>query len=328
MKKSLLILSFLGLLSTATDAWCNDDVVVDLSVLGEVSSPVMSSVKPAPKLAKKKGASVAAIPVSMVALEKKAESSLVDLPNTEPKFPVVKAKPLIKPETLKNVIVELKPSEQDNTDKIFEGRLKDVKTPEIVSKQEETELVKIETLKKEEAAQPVKFVETNAYQAIEAKVEANSVVEMQKIEEPVMAEKLETDVVLQNVEKNIQANIAVSVETSPVEPIKPMKMLEVKKLLSNHIYFGEEEAELTDEQKSKISQIMLSFKNKKIRLTIFSYTLNSDEDVHKRRLKSVTRAGEVRKYLISLGYKNSGMKIVNVDEDSGKVNTVEIVEVK
>ena len=58
---------------------------------------------------------------------------------------------------------------------------------------------------------------------------------------------------------------------------------------------------------------------------IYAYNFNDGGNDFKNKRLSLNRAVEIRSYLMTRGYKNFGIKIVNTD-NRGKQNTVEVFE--
>lgn len=135
--------------------------------------------------------------------------------------------------------------------------------------------------------------------------------------------------------KDSAATVVESIETA-VETENLVEAKELKddtaakvEIVSNIIVFDGEETTLTESDKERIIKLVSTFENPgQNKIGIFSYNLDNGEDVFKRKRQSLSRATEVRSFLISKGYKNYSIKVVNVDESSDKVNTVEIVEIK
>ena len=97
---------------------------------------------------------------------------------------------------------------------------------------------------------------------------------------------------------------------------------------SGKIIFNAEEDEISPEQMSQIDEIVGRFKNTdKNKIAIYAYNLDNGVDTFKRKRISLNRAVNIRGYLIKQGHKNFSIKVVNVEADSDKVNTVELEEI-
>ena len=80
---------------------------------------------------------------------------------------------------------------------------------------------------------------------------------------------------------------------------------------------------------SKIDTIIKSFEDTNTnKIAIYSYNLDDGVDSFKKKRVSLNRAVEVRGYLIKQGYKNFSIKVININSNSNKVNTVELEEIK
>lgn len=96
----------------------------------------------------------------------------------------------------------------------------------------------------------------------------------------------------------------------------------------NFLKFADEEDELSPDNQEKIDEIIKKFKNEKnSKIAIYAYNLDNGEDSFRRKRMSLNRAIEVRSYLLRKGFKNFSIKVVNISENSGKVNTVEVEEI-
>ncbi|MDR1694644.1 MAG: hypothetical protein LBR70_05610 [Lactobacillaceae bacterium] len=322
MKKSLVALFVLGIMFVgSTNGLCEDDIFIDLSVLGEVNTSSVPSqrIEPASdNISVSVPRADAAQPVVQ-----ESSSSVISLLPVEPQFPVVK-KPAVK-----KAEPSIKPAVKKELPKIMPKIDPIVVEPVVVPVAAAPVFVELAT--PEEMLKDVGLDESALPKSEEAKAPAEDVKEeggestlpaALKIEEEKLENNLSalTDAI--NNKKSEQADEAVVFPAAEGVAV-------IEELAKTYISFGENETELTDKHKSAIKDIVSKFENPaKNRMIIFSYALDSDEDVSKRRLQSVTRAGEVRKYLISLGYKNSGMKITNVSAETGRADTVEIIELK
>lgn len=303
--RNLVVLSVCGLLISTSNVLSQDDFVIDFSVLGEVNEePVYL---PAEETSEGTRSVYGAVAVGMQPTVN--SSTIIALPQVEPKFPVVKetvapkakAKPQAKKEPIKKNEPKVEPvNVQDN---VSEEKLK----VEVVTPQEILEDFNIKPEEIEPKSEEVRE-DTNAL-IIDNKEEF-TVSDANAVQDKKLAETLDS----------------FSEELKP-EPLKAGEVINEKP--KNLIVFNEDITELNNEQKKQLSDLVASFENpSKNRISIFSYNLDNGDETFKRKRQTLTRATEVRHYLISLGYKNFNIKVINVDEASNKVNSVEVIEVK
>lgn len=113
----------------------------------------------------------------------------------------------------------------------------------------------------------------------------------------------------------------------PQMQVKPGKAVSVK-ADGNLIAFAEGVSELSDADKAKIDEIIRGFEDSaQNRIGIFAYNYDNGEDVFRRKRQSLTRAVEIRSYLLSKGYKIFSLKVLNISE-ADKNNMVLIEELK
>lgn len=97
---------------------------------------------------------------------------------------------------------------------------------------------------------------------------------------------------------------------------------------SNAIVFAEDVDELSEEQMQEIDNIVSAYKNEKNnKVAIYSYNVDNGVDSFRKKRVSLNRAIEIRSYLLKKGFKNFSIKVVNIAEDSPKINMVEISEI-
>ena len=95
------------------------------------------------------------------------------------------------------------------------------------------------------------------------------------------------------------------------------------------IYFAEDADELTEENKAQIDAIIATFADpNKNKIGIYPYNLENGEDSFRKKRTALNRAIATRSYLLSKGYKNYSIKLVNLTEANGKENSVLIEELK
>lgn len=123
-------------------------------------------------------------------------------------------------------------------------------------------------------------------------------------------------------------------ETASLEDAKPELLISdtaisVKQdAVNNVIVFKEGVYELSQDQISKVDEIIKGFKDPNAnKIAIYSYNLDDGVDTFKKKRTSLNRAVEIRSHLIKQGYKNFSIKVVNIDTNSDKINTVELEEI-
>ena len=117
-----------------------------------------------------------------------------------------------------------------------------------------------------------------------------------------------------------------SEDTVSSEAHKPI--LEQNNPRSSEIVFEDGISELTSEQMSQIDNIVGHFNNSiGNKVAIYSYNVDDGIDTFKKKRVSLNRAIEVRSYLLRQGFKNFSIKVININSDSDKINTVELEEI-
>lgn len=165
-----------------------------------------------------------------------------------------------------------------------------------------------------------------------------AVVDSNATKTPIMTEEIPTQLVSQPVLSSTVAAVIPEpvVSTTPAEVVPNAELLldtslpsEVKADTSNSIVYEEGVSELTPAQQQQIDVIISKLENPQInKIAIFSYNLDDGKDVFRKKRLSLNRAVDVRSYLLQKGYKNFSIKVINVDEQSDKINEVEIQELK
>lgn len=340
MKKSLVVLSFLGLFINSANGFCEDDVFIDFSVLSEVNlNTAHKNVPPMdyPAASFAENPSVSAIPVTAVNTTEQGLSTIINLPTVKPKFPVVepkkqKQKIVSKPEvkTKSTAVKEIKPIKKVEVKKAEPK--KEIKTdPLIVEVAAKEEILK--DFDVEVKNDSLKDIQQNVEEKVketeqETKVKQNLDKEA-SIAKALEYEDKELDKAVKELSDVIEGKDKETVKMPKVEAPAAEGVKTIERDLVNYITFDNDVTELNSEQKLQLSRIVTSFeKPEKNRIAIFSYNLDNGEDVFKRKRQTLTRATEVRHYLISLGYKNFSIKVINVDETSNKLNSVEVTELK
>ena len=95
------------------------------------------------------------------------------------------------------------------------------------------------------------------------------------------------------------------------------------------ITFAADQSDLDDAQKKVIDDTLASFQNPKVnKMSIISYSISGGENVFQNKRISLNRAVNTRSYLLEKGYKNFSIKIINVEADDDRINTVSLTELK
>ncbi|MDR1025927.1 MAG: hypothetical protein LBL47_00875 [Lactobacillus sp.] len=158
-------------------------------------------------------------------------------------------------------------------------------------------------------------------------------------EAPVVEESIELSVIssFNNEEakaepEDIERAAIADAEEKVVEPLIPATSATpaVDTRLDTHkIYFADEDTELTDVKKSLLDSIVATFVNPQTnKIAIYSYNYDNGEDSFKKKRQSLNRAVDVRSYLLSKGFKNFSIKVINITDDESKKGVVEIEEIK
>ena len=127
----------------------------------------------------------------------------------------------------------------------------------------------------------------------------------------------------------IQGEDDVETPISPreAELLTPTDEVAAAQIIDNKIYFADGDITVNDVKKSLIDAIVAKFAdpiNNKI--SIMSYNYDNGEDSFRKKRISLNRAVEIRSYLLSKGYKNFSIKVINVTDDETKKDLVEITE--
>ena len=95
------------------------------------------------------------------------------------------------------------------------------------------------------------------------------------------------------------------------------------------ITFAPDQSDLNDAQKKIIDDTLASFQNPKVnKMSIISYSISGGENVFQNKRISLNRAVNTRSYLLEKGYKNFSIKIINIEADDDRINTVSLTELK
>jgi outer membrane protein OmpA-like peptidoglycan-associated protein len=112
------------------------------------------------------------------------------------------------------------------------------------------------------------------------------------------------------------------------EPLAPVET-RTSVSVPNRIVFARNSTNLTDNDRRQIDAIINSFDNPQVnRIGILSYNYDDGNDSFRKKRQSLNRAVEVRSYLLSKGFKNFSIKVVNTTDDSSKEGVVEIEELR
>lgn len=134
-----------------------------------------------------------------------------------------------------------------------------------------------------------------------------------------------------NAEEKVPAKIEkmnfVSVAAEKKEPaLQPLIPVAEEEPVADVISFVGGISELSAENAARLATIADGFKQPgESKILIYAYNSNDGGNDFKNKRLSLNRAVEIRSYLMTRGYKNFGIKIVNTD-NRGKQNTVEVFE--
>ena len=287
-------LALVTVLGFCTVANAQDEVVVDLSVLDSLDSSYIAPSEPLfPVLPKKskplvKKVKKAPKPISKVKSKDKSSKPIVESKPNED-IKVVDVEPIVV------VDVEPKPVNFDtlSTSKIIEpeqNTSKSSSSSDVVKDEVKTTTTESITLPKVDT--PTINNATNA----------------------VSATNSEENTRINNTADSLELLIPATPNYEPV---------------INSISFTEGVDELSAQQMAKIDAIVKSFEDTDTnKIAIYSYNLDDGVDSFKKKRISLNRAVEIRGHLIKQGYKNFSIKVININSNSNKVNTVELEEIK
>lgn len=239
---------------------------------------------------------------------------------SEPLFPVLPKKAKTSPRKIKKTPSPAKV--QSSKPAVKEQKPVVIKKIEVIE-QEPVVVVDVEPAPQAEAAAPVveqklPAAEEKAPLNAENPIAAESQTAVQAVQ-PV-AEAPKNDVKTAEPAASVQSEIPVLL----VDEAASAEVSAAKRSIS----FAEGVDELSAEQMAEIDDIVGRFKDVNAnKIAIYSYNLDDGVDSFKKKRLSLNRAVEVRGYLIKQGYKNFSIKVVNINSDSDKVNTVELEEI-
>lgn len=99
-------------------------------------------------------------------------------------------------------------------------------------------------------------------------------------------------------------------------------------LVSNTIVFDGLDAQLSDDNRKQIDEIMATFKDpNNNKISIVAYNVDDGVDTFKKKRLALNHALDVRTYLLDKGYINFSIRVLNVKDETNKLNMVEISEI-
>lgn len=354
MRKFLIMaLSGLFLSYSAVEAFAGDDVYVDLSVLNDIggsSSPsyaptyaptfaptyVPEHVRTEPRfpIVKKKASRPASKKAAKPAASKKAVIK-----------PAKKAVSTVKPEKRQLKIKQI--SIKDKEEKItIPAKPTDIMTENPVVPTE----LKTSPAEREFVAGVSEKVDNGPFQSEEKapaeKVssapvvpvasETMEIIEVEKTTEPQENSSANASPVIplmfesESVSPTVTPTAEPETPAAEVEPLLPIKQqaADVAKI-KREIIFAEGSDTLSEAAKEKIDEAVASFENPKInKIAILAYNYDNGQDVFRKKRQSLNRAIEIRSHLLTKGYKNFSIKVINITDDAPRGNVVEIDEIK
>ena len=336
--RKILILALCGLFCgwSAEKACAADDVYVDLSVLNEIGGgnapstygrpePLFPVIKNTPQFpVVKKSAAKPAVKAKKTAQKNKQKLKIKQVKVVEKK---------------EKIAIPAKPSD------IQPAQNKAVVQPAVANKPVVVEAVKDEPAKEvaktdnnEMASVPaVELTSAPAKREFVADVPAADATPF-KTEQPAQPEELssapvvsvKTEPVAKIPADNPSATAEQKVEPliPVVDPLAVKPAADVEKI-KREIIFAEGSSELDEISKEKIDAIIASFDNASAnKIAIMAYNYDNGQDIFRKKRQSLNRAIEIRSYLLTKGYKNFSIKVINITDDAARGNVVEIDEMK
>lgn len=285
----------LGVFAFVANAYADDDVSVDLSVLNSLSqAPVAEQSSPrfpvvrnseAARPAKPRTTPAKARPQAVVPKQTEAVVIPAKIP-ADPANESIAAEPSVEPATTQPVTSEelAKPSEnvKAETESLFDGKQGQTQAGAPTG---------------DDPLATIKPAETGA-----------SVINP--------ADGTETPATLQDTQK---ANQEDTHETPAPAAAST----------GNQIYFADNDTTLDEVKKSAIDGITAKFSDPvNHKIAIMSYNFDNGEDSFRKKRNSLNRAVEIRSYLLSKGFKNFSIKVINITDDPSKNGLVEIEEIQ
>lgn len=151
-----------------------------------------------------------------------------------------------------------------------------------------------------------------------------SVAESRREEEkPVVAEDKPAEKIPTEIETRNSSPAPAKEKEPALQPLIPVAEEEPA---ADVIAFAGGMSELSAENTARLAAVADGFKRPgESKILIYAYNFNDGGNDFKNKRLSLNRAVEIRSYLMTRGYKNFGIKIVNTD-NRGKQNTVEVFE--
>ena len=142
-------------------------------------------------------------------------------------------------------------------------------------------------------------------------------------EKPAVAEDKTAEKIPVKIEKTSSAPVVAKEKEPALQPLIPVAEEEPA---ADVIAFAGGVFELSAENTARLAAIADGFKRPgESKILIYAYNFNDGGNDFKNKRLSLNRAVEIRSDLMTRGYKNFGIKIVNTD-NRGKQNTVEVFE--
>ncbi len=156
-----------------------------------------------------------------------------------------------------------------------------------------------------------------------AKAQISAAESRKEGEKPAVAEGKPAEKIPVKIEKTNLAPAAAEERKPVLQPLIPVAEEEPA---ADVIAFAGSVFELSAENTARLAAIADGFKRPgESKILIYAYNFNDGGNDFKNKRLSLNRAVEIRSYLMTRGYKNFGIKIVNTD-NRGKQNTVEVFE--
>lgn len=156
-----------------------------------------------------------------------------------------------------------------------------------------------------------------------AKAQISAAESRREEEKPAVAEGKSAEKIPVKIEKTSSAPVVAKEKEPALQPLIPVAEEEPA---ADVIAFAGGVFELSAENTARLAAIADGFKwPGESKILIYAYNFNDGGNDFKNKRLSLNRAVEIRSYLMTRGYKNFGIKIVNTD-NRGKQNTVEVFE--
>lgn len=156
-----------------------------------------------------------------------------------------------------------------------------------------------------------------------AKAQISAAESRREEEKPAVAEGKPAEKIPVKIEKTSSAPVVAKEKEPALQPLIPVAEEEP---VADVIAFAGGVFELSAENTARLAAIADGFKRPgESKILIYAYNFNDGGNDFKNKRLSLNRAVEIRSYLMTRGYKNFGIKIVNTD-NRGKQNTVEVFE--